>query len=330
MRAVVRTGLLGKTISFATDHPHPEAKDSDTALAPDELLIKVKAAAINPIDYKMPRAILGKVVGSDVSGVVEKVGADVKDFQIGDHVFGTASGAKSGSLADHAVVSTEKVAKKPEWLSFEEAASLGVAYLTGIQSLRAGNVKEGSSVLVIGASGGCGQAGVQLANAMGATRIVGICSGKKFDFVRDTSGVKEAGNLELVDYTDDDALKNFIEENVGKFDCVYDTASGSGHGEAYEMTMAKLVKEKSGKYVQINMSPSTFARRAIGRMPPQMQMILCNTKDRAGLEEIASLLQSSDVKPHLNLKSFDEKGVEEGFEQLKGRRTNGKIVFNID
>ena len=156
----------------------------------------MKAAAINPVDYKLPRSVAGKVVGFDVSGVIEKVGADVKDFQVGDDVFGSVSvvNRESGSLAEYAVLKMDGVAKKPEWLSFQHAAALPIAYLTGYQSLQMGNVKEGSSVLVIGASGGCGVAGVQLANAMGATRIVGICSGKNFDFVRDVSGIKKSEN----------------------------------------------------------------------------------------------------------------------------------------
>ena len=86
MRAAVRTGLLGWTISFTTDHPPPVSLD-DSPLHPTDILINVKAAAINPVDYKLPRSVAGKVVGFDVSGVIEKVGADVKDFKVGDDVF---------------------------------------------------------------------------------------------------------------------------------------------------------------------------------------------------------------------------------------------------
>jgi NADPH:quinone reductase-like Zn-dependent oxidoreductase len=334
MRAAIRTGLLGWTISFTENHPTPapQAKDSTTALAPTDILIKVKSAAINPVDYKLPRAVAGKVIGIDVSGVVEKVGAGVKDFRVGDGVFGRAinsKGAISGSLADFAIVSMEEVAKKPEWLDFDQAAALPIAYLTGIQSLHAGDVKKGSSVLIIGASGGCGLAGVQLANAIGASRIVGICSGKNFEFVRGMSGIKEDKKLELVDYTDDGVMKNFTEENVGKFDCIYDTCSGSGKGEAYDASMPKLLKEEDGEYVQINGSPSTWARHAMGKMPSQRTMIVTDPRGKRNLEEIVALLKLSNVKPHLNEKSFDEEGVKDGFEQLRGRHNKGKIVFNM-
>eukprot|EP00986_Skeletonema_menzelii_P013461 scaffold7867_cov144-Skeletonema_menzelii.AAC.1 len=225
MRAAIRTGLLGTTVSFTKDQPYPLP---DTAeLKPNELLIKVKSAAINPVDYKLPRFIGGKGVGFDVSGIVERVCPtdDKSDFHVGDSVFGRVGiGLSSGALADYAIVSIDKIAKKPEWLSFDEAASIGVAYLTGIHAFKLGNVKEGSSVLVIGASGGCGLAGIQLAVAMKA-RVVGICSGKNFEFVRARSGIEQAenNNLELVDYTDEKAMSQFKINSVGKFDCIYDT-----------------------------------------------------------------------------------------------------------
>ena len=244
--------------------------------------------------------------------------------------FISVSTRESGSLADYAVLNMDGVAKKPEWLSFQHAAALPIAYLTGYQSLQMGNVKEGSSVLVIGASGGCGVAGVQLANAMGATRIVGICSGKNFDFVRDVSGIKKAENLELVDYKDDDAMKKFREMNVGKFDCIYDTATGSGKGEDYTSTLPKLLKEKTGEYIQINGTPVAWAKHFLGRRTgPQRRMVVTESTN-SRLEDIVSLLQSSGAKPPLDVKSFDQKGVTDGFEQLNGRRTKGKIVFKMD
>ncbi len=315
------------TISFKEDVPLPAQRDPNVAIGTNDMLIKVRSAAINPVDYKLPRVIAGSVVGFDVSGVVERVGSGVTDFQVGEAVFGRAA---SGSLADYTLVSADEVAIKPEWLPHDLAAALPVAYLTGLQSLRAGKVGGGASVLIIGASGGCGIAGVQLANAMGASRIVGICSGKNFEFVRGTSGIESVEGLELIDYTDSDALKKFREENVGKFDCIYDTATGSGKGEDYVPSMIPLLKEKTGEYVQINGPPSTWARHAMGKMKPQRTMILTSGKSKSALEEIVSLLNISNARPHLDVKSFDENGVKDGIEQLKGRRTIGKIVFNMD
>ncbi len=215
MRAAIRTGLLGTTIAFTKDQPHPLP---DTAeLKPNELLIKVKTTAINPLDYKLPRFIGGKVVGFDVAGVVERVcPKDEDDFRVGDNVFGRVGMKESGSLADYAIVTRDRVSHKPDWLSFEQAAAIGTVHLTGVHAFKLGNVKEGSSVLVIGASGGCGLAGIQLAVAMKA-KVVGICSGKNFEFVKGESGIDQAENaeLDLVDYTDEKAMSEFKEKNVG-------------------------------------------------------------------------------------------------------------------
>ena len=184
-------------------------------------------------------------MGIDVSGTVERVGSSVTDFKIGDEVFGRANGGgMRGSLAEYTLVSQDEVAKKPGGLPFDEAAALGTAYLTGLQALKVAKVVTGSSVLVIGASGGCGVAGVQLANAMGAERIVGICSGKNFDFVREQARFDA---LELVDYKDSKSMEDFRDENKVKFDCIYDTSTGST-GDEKVMSMLK----ETGEYVQIN------------------------------------------------------------------------------
>ena len=309
--------------------PLPTSLDDSKPIGPSLALIKVKSAAINPVDYKIPKFIGGAGVSMDVSGVVERVGADVTDFKVGDEVFGRAnvgSGA-TGALADYALVDKEEVAKKPEWMSFDEGAAIGVVYLTGIECLRKGDMEEGSTVMIIGASGGCGIAGIQLANAMGASRIVGICSGKNFEFVREMSGIKDEKKLELVDYTDDDMLSKFRENNAGQFDCIYDTATGSGHGEDYPGTMIKLLKEKTGQYVMIN---GRAKHLWMAKMNSQVNFVLTSRKSKDALEQIATLLESTGVKPHVNVISFDEKGVADGFEQLKGRRTKGKIVFKMD
>ena len=333
MRAAIRTGLLGTTIAFSKDQPHPLP---DTAeLMPNELLIKVKSAAINPVDYKLPRFIGGKVVGFDVSGIVERLcptDEDDTDFRVGDSVFGRV-GMSSGSLADYAIVTLDRISHKPDCLSFDEAAAIGTAYLTGVHAFKLGNVKEGSSVLVIGASGGCGLAGIQLAIATKA-RVVGICSGKNFEFVKGESGIDQAENadLKLVDYTDEKAMSEFKEKSDGKFDCIYDTATGSGNGENYVSSMAKLLKDETGEYVQLNDGFVTLLRSLTGTMKPQRNFFLSSDDDnQAGLAEIARLLKSTGIKPYVESKPFDEKSVAEaeGFEQLKGRRTKGKIVFNM-
>lgn len=322
MKAVVRGGVLGYTLTFSADRPVPPPPEGAA-----QVLLEVRAAAINPVDYKLPRAAFGPVVGLDVSGVVKSVaagrdgeGSDGGAFKVGDEVFGRAS---SGSLAEYATASASELAHKPASLSHEEAASIAVAYLTGLQSLRdAGRVKEGSSVLIIGASGGCGLAGVQLAKAMGAGRVVGICSGRNSDLVRGN------GADEVVDYTDSASLAKFMEENEGRFNCVYDTATGSGGKEDYTKISMPLLSA-DGQYVQINGGLTTWVRGFLGKMPKRKSLVMTSPNSRSNLEEVAALLKKSGAKPLVNAKSFDEESVKEGFQLLKSRRTTGKIVFQI-
>lgn len=173
-----------------------------------------------------------------------------------------------------------------------------MVYLTGLQSLRTGNVVKDSTILIIGASGGCGVAGVQLARAIGASRIVGICSRKNFDFVKEISGME----LELIDYTDHDAMKKFKELNVGRFDCIYDTATASGHGEDYVADMMPLLKETTGMYVQINVFLATMTCHVIGQMKNQRAVVFLSSKNPMDLDEIVTLLKIFVARPHLDVK----------------------------
>jgi len=290
-----------------------------------EVLIRVKAAAINPVDYKLGR-MLGSVVGLDVAGVVESVGSNVTSLKIGDEVFGGVS----GSLAEFAVGKPESLGKKAKCLSFVEAAAMPIAYMTSLQSLRdAGNLQPGSRVLIIGASGGCGLAAVQLAKAMDAGHIAGVCSGKN------EAIVKANGATEVVDYTKGDVVEHFTrqeESETKKFDIVYDSATNSGGGEDYREKSLKLLKQDEsnhGQYVAINGAASMWARNfTIGQKKNEHLVVTnMNTTD---LEVLSTMAEEGKLKPvicqHLPL---DAESLEKGFDLLKSRRAVGKIVFDL-
>ena len=190
-----------------------------------EVLIRVRAAALNPIDFKMPQLLCGQVPGQDVAGVVEACGPETVAFSVGDEVFGFAS-RSNGSLAEFCIADVTKLARKPLELSFESAAAMPVAYLTGYQAL-IGNagLKKGDAVIVLGASGGCGTAGVQLAARLGAREVVGVCSKGNAELVL------QLGATRCVDYADADAYAALTRD--GRFDVIYDCASGNGAGADY-------------------------------------------------------------------------------------------------
>lgn len=316
MRAAIRSGFFGSVLSFTTTQKEPSFSPSKN---PNQVLIKVHAAGINPVDYKLPKVVARSIYGLDFSGTVENVGSDVKSFKVGDKVFGGTMGA----MADYCVSKETEIAKKSDSFTFKEAAALPVAYLTALQGIRDVGNTQRDSILVIGASGGCGMAAVQLAKAMGFQRIVGICSAKNAQLVR------EAGATQVVDYTDQQELKAFFQENAGKFDLVFDSATGSGGGEDYTTMSIPLLTEDSGEYVQLNGPASVWLRYLTGIGLPKHQHLILTNKNKPDLEEILSLMEKIDAKPVMTTMPFTEQGVKDGFELLKSRRAKGKIVFDI-
>ena len=189
-------------------------------IKPDELLVKVHAAGVNPVDWKIRKGMLKvitgnkfpMIIGFDLAGVVLQVGSQVTGFQVGDNVYGSL-GVPGGAYAEIAAVPQKVAAVKSTNISFEEAAALPVAALTALQSLRdKANIQPSQSVLINGASGGVGIFAVQIAKALGA-EVTGVCSSKNLDFV------KSLGADSLIDYTQQDFTQNQVQYDI-VFDAV--------------------------------------------------------------------------------------------------------------
>jgi NADPH:quinone reductase-like Zn-dependent oxidoreductase len=177
-----------------------------------QVLVKVSFASLNPSNYKIIparipvlRHLRKFIVGYDLSGTVVSAGSDSScaGIKVGDEVFGFAP---MGSIAEFAAVSCNHVMDKPKKLTLAQAAGLPVAALTSLEAFQRSDLKPGDSVLIIGASGGCGSFAVQIAKAMGAASITGICSTRNVDFVRSLlPGDKHAG-LKVVDYRSEEQM----------------------------------------------------------------------------------------------------------------------------
>ena len=176
------------------------------AIGDDDLLVRVRAAGVNPADLAitrgrpvMIRAMVGMrrpkpaVRGQDLAGVVEAVGANVKLFSPGDEVFGEGT----SSYAEYTCVPQGVLAPKPASLTFEQAAAVPMAGLTALFGMRVANVGPGKLVLVNGASGGVGHFAVQIAKALGA-EVTGVCSARNVELVR------SLGADHVIDYTRED------------------------------------------------------------------------------------------------------------------------------
>jgi NADPH:quinone reductase-like Zn-dependent oxidoreductase len=206
MKAIVHTQFGPPDVLQFTDVPKPTPAD-------DEVLIKIYAASVNPLDLfsmrgaPLIRLIPGlrtpkhQVLGCDIAGRVEVVGRQVKQFQSGDEVFGV-KGFGGGGFAEYACSSEDKLALKPASISFEDAAAIPVAAITALQGLRdKGRIQEGHKVLVDGASGGVGTFAVQVAKSFGA-EVTAVCSTRNVDTARST------GADHVIDYTREDFMQS--------------------------------------------------------------------------------------------------------------------------
>jgi NADPH:quinone reductase-like Zn-dependent oxidoreductase len=203
MKAIVRTQYGPPDVLQFAEVEKPIPKN-------DEVLIKLCAASVNPVDlFRMRGAPLfrllsspkQKVLGCDIAGQVEAVGKDVRQFQPGDEVFGV-TGFGGGGFAEFVCAIEDKLALKPSNISFEDAAVVPIAAITALQGLRdKGQIQRGQKVLVDGASGGVGTFAVQIAKSCGA-EVTAVCSTRNLETAR------SIGADHVVDYTREDFTKN--------------------------------------------------------------------------------------------------------------------------
>ncbi|WP_397221569.1 NADP-dependent oxidoreductase [Nocardiopsis lambiniae] len=178
---------------YGTEDGLRETELPDPKVAPGEVLIRVRAAGVNPVDWKLAAGGLDPVMeagfpmvpGWDVAGVVEAVGFDVSEYRVGDEVYGyiRKDWARNGSYAELVSASVRLIAPKPASMDWSQAAGAPLAGLTALQAMRRARVGDGETVLVHAAAGGVGSMGVQIARALGA-RVIGTASERNHDFVR--------------------------------------------------------------------------------------------------------------------------------------------------
>ncbi|KAJ7970855.1 2-methylene-furan-3-one reductase-like [Quillaja saponaria] len=278
-------------------------------LKEDQVLIKVIAAALNPVDSKRMLGFFKEsdnipaVPGYDVAGVVVKVGSQVKNLKEGDEVYGDINEKgldfpkKFGSLAEYTAAEEKVLALKPKNLSFVEAASLPLAIETAYEGLERAGLSAGQSILVLGGAGGVGTQVIQLAkHVFGASKIAATSSTGKLDLL------KSLGADLPIDYT-----KVKYEELPEKFDVVYDTVAEADRA-------LKAVKE-GGQVMTID-----------PRGPKVTFFILTSTGTI--LEKLRPYLESGKVKPLIDPKgTFPFSQAVEAFSYLDTNRATGKVVI---
>jgi NADPH2:quinone reductase len=268
MRAITYSRYGSSDVLELTEQPDPRP-------GPDSVVVQVMAASVNPVDWSIREGWLGGVLdvtfpvvpGWDVAGVVEQVGLDTTEFQVGDEVFGYVrkDWVQQGTFAERVAAPVRTLARKPAGISFEEAAAVPLAGLTAFQAIRRSGVTAGQTVLVHAAAGGVGSFGVQIARALGA-RVIGTASQANHEWLRGLG-------VEPVRYGDGlvDAVRGLAPDGV---DVVLDFF-GSGAvaqsapllkagGAMTSILDASARDEHGGQYVWVR--PSTDDLTALGAL----------------------------------------------------------------
>ena len=284
------------------ERPEPKA---------DEVLVKVHASAVNPVDWKI-RDGLGEmfglkppiILGCEIAGTIEQVGADVKDFKKGDEVYGYI-GSHAGGYAEYAIAKVDEIAPKPASLDFENSAAVSVGALTACQSIfDLASLESGQKILITGASGGVGSMAVQLAKAKGAF-VIGTASGKNEEFVRGL------GVDEFIDYT-----KEKFEDIVKNVDVVFDTVGGDTLDSAFQTL-------KKGGFLVTTVEPPSEEKAKQYGVKTAMVFAASSAKQ---LTEINQLIESGKLKTHVET-ILPLADVKKAHELSESGRTRGKIVL---
>ncbi len=312
MKAFIRAKYGGPEVLRLEEVAKPSLKDG-------YILVKVFANSVNPADWHILRGdpffarfttgLLKpkqKIPGADFAGVVVETGKNVKQFTVGDRVFGET--LNGGAFAAYVSAPEGVCAPMPEGSPFHQMASVPVAGLTALQALIThGKLNHGESVLINGASGGVGHFTVQIAKAYGAT-VTAVCSAKNADFV------KGLGADRVIAYD-----RENIHRHKGNYDLVIDT-----NGNLYHKDYKRMGKR--GVMVGFTNMKHLFSllfRKAVSRFPLAQFTAEANTRD---LKILASLIQEKKVTPYIEkLYSFEE--IPAATRYIEAMRTKGKVVM---
>jgi NADPH:quinone reductase-like Zn-dependent oxidoreductase len=301
----------------------PEVRDG-------EVLVRVRAAGVDrgvwhlmtgrPYLMRIAgvglRAPKNPVLGMDLAGVVEAVGGKVTRFQRGDEVFGMGA----GSFAEYALAREDKLAHKPENLTFEQAAVVGISGSTALQALRDhGNVQSGQEVLIVGASGGVGTFAVQIAKALGG-RVTAVCSTTKMEMVR------SIGADRVIDYTRED-----FAASAQRYGLIIDIGGNS--------TIARLRRALTPKGTLVIVGGEgggawfggidrQLRAMILSKLVGQKLVSFINKENHHYLVVLKDLIESGKVTPVID-RTYPLAEVPDAIRRLLAGKARGKIAITI-
>jgi len=308
MKAIRIHNYGGPEVLKYEDAPRPEPGEG-------EVLIRVHAASVNPIDWKVREGHTKDfwphefplILGWDLSGVVEELGRGVSRFKIGDEVYSVPDPTRNGAYADYIVVRESELALKPNSLHHIRAAAVPLAALTAWQSLfDTAQLQPGQRVLIHAGSGGVGHFAVQLAKWKGAY-VFATASTKNQDLLR------EVGVDKAIDYT-----QQRFEDVARKIDIVLDAIGGDTQERSWQ------VLKKGGILLSLVEPPSADKAKALGIQAA----FVASHPNGAELAKIAELIDSGDLKPIVN-RILPLSEARRAHELSQTGHTHGKIVLRV-
>lgn len=296
----------------------------------DQVLVRVRAAAVNPLDWHYMRGepLIARPsmglrrpasirLGVDFAGTVEAVGRNVTAFQPGDEVFG----GRTGAFAEYVVVRADRgIVRKPANVTFEQAAAVPVAALTALQALRdQGHVQPSEKVLINGASGGVGTFAVQIAKWLGA-EVTGVSSGRNVELVR------SLGADRMIDYTKED-----FTSGPERYDLIVDMVGNHSFGEI------RGVLEPKGRYVMVGGPsgrwlaplPRVAWLSVYSRFVDQEMRFFISELEKADLQLLADLMEEGKVTPVID-RRYGLEEIREAMAYLETGRARGKVILAVD
>ena len=296
----------------------------------NEVLVKVRAASVNYADWAFVRGepflvrLMGAgllkpnkaILGADITGQIEVVGKNAKQFQPGDEVFGDISECGFGGFAEYVAVPESVLALKPTNMTFEEAAAVPQAAVVALQGLRdKGHIQSGQKVLINGASGGIGTFAVQLAKSFGA-EVTGVCSARNLDMVR------SIGADHVIDYTQED-----FTQNGQRYDLILATA---GYRSVFDY---KRALKPQGIYVVTGGSMAQiFQGMLLGSLismtGTKKMGNLAAKPDQEDLVFIKELLEAGKIKPVID-RRYPLSEVAAALRYYGTGHVRGKVVITV-
>ena len=322
MKAAIYTSYGPPDVVHIADVEKPAPKD-------DEVLIKIRAASVNPLDWRLmkgkPRAvgIMARLLkmpigrpGVDFAGEVEAVGSKVTQFKPGDPVFGGCRGA----FAEYATTREKSIVTKPDSITFEQAASINVAGLTALQGLRdKGKLQAGQKVLVNGAAGGVGTFAIQIAKSFGA-EVTGVCSARNLEMV------KSIGADTVIDY----AKKDFT-NLPQRYDLILECVGNKS------FSACRRVLNPNGKLVLVGgpHDPSTIGLlalpiKALGSslFSDQKVVMFIAKSSQDDLTLLGELIATGKLEPVIDrCYSFNE--VPDAVRHVEEGHAQGKVIIDV-